>query len=269
MESQKSNVPVKSVKKALALLNILLFEDMERRGISLSELAGKMSMPANTAHNLLKTMAACRYVAQLSDGKYIAGPLCEEIGKLNTLHSPEASEILASALSDLNLKINEAVVFAALIDGQRITLRGLNANHAIRVSEDLLTSHNNIYTTPTGRVLVAFASAQERTGILIRHGLPGARWDNIDSEQRLTVALDEIRSDGTCVITSDQDELIAFACPVCDTAGKLLGALGCYAPKFRCPKPKQKNIIKEMLSASEAMGSTFAFPNGTQKIEEK
>ncbi|MCD4823787.1 MAG: helix-turn-helix domain-containing protein [Phycisphaerae bacterium] len=262
METQKNNTPVKSVKKALSLLNILLFEDMERHGVSLSELAKRMSMPANTAHNLLKTMAACRYVAQLTDGRYIAGPLCGEIGKLNMLRSSEASELLATTLSDMNSKIDEAVVFAALIDGQRIVLEGLNANHVVRVDDVLLISHNNIYTTPTGRVLVAFASAEEQARILSRHGLPGALWDDIDSEQRLTASLDGIRSDGMCVLTSNQNEIVAFACPVCDTAGKLLGALGCFAPIFRCPESKQKNIVAEMLRVAEAMGNTLASLHG-------
>ncbi len=251
------DVPVKSVKKALALLNILLFEDIEREGISLSKLADRMAIPANSAHNLLKTMVACKYVAQLVDGKYIAGPICGEIGKLNTLCSPEASELLTTTLLDMNSRVDEAVVFATLIDGQRVIIEGLNANHTVKVSEGLLASHNHLYTTSTGRILVAFASEEELARILVRHGLPGAQWDDINNEQHLMAALDEIRSDGMCVMTSDENELVAFAYPVRNTAGKLLGALGCYAPIFRCPEKKRKHIIAEMLIVSEAMGNTL------------
>ena len=54
-----SEVPVKSVKKALDLLSILIFDDPGLKGVKLTDLAQRLKLPANTTHNLLKTMVVC------------------------------------------------------------------------------------------------------------------------------------------------------------------------------------------------------------------
>lgn len=52
---------VNSVKKALDILDILIFEDIDRRGISLKELSERSGIRPNTLHNILKTMKQCGF----------------------------------------------------------------------------------------------------------------------------------------------------------------------------------------------------------------
>lgn len=58
---------VNSVKKALDILDILIFEDIDRRGISLKELSERSGIRPNTLHNILKTMKQCGYEQSVYD----------------------------------------------------------------------------------------------------------------------------------------------------------------------------------------------------------
>ena len=77
------NVPVKSLKKALDLLDVLLFEDAEEQGFEVKGLAEKLHLPANSVHNLLKTMRICGYVEKNGSGRYTFGPVCRRIAYRN------------------------------------------------------------------------------------------------------------------------------------------------------------------------------------------
>mgnify|MGYP002552554999 CR=1 FL=1 len=73
------DVPVKSLKKALDLLSVLLFQDGEEKGFAVKELGERLGLPANSVHNLLKTMAVCGYAEKNADGRYTYGPVCRQI----------------------------------------------------------------------------------------------------------------------------------------------------------------------------------------------
>src|SRR5690554_4561120 len=93
---KRNAVPVRSVQKALEILDMLIFEDPACDGVSLSEIARRMAMPANSAHNLLKSMVVCNYVNQNERGHYIAGTMVEQIGSLNRLRSPRMMDVVVS-----------------------------------------------------------------------------------------------------------------------------------------------------------------------------
>lgn len=244
MESNKKNVPVLSVKKALDLLEMLIFQDVKRNGIRLSDLAAKLEIPDNTARNLLKTMVECGFVAQNSESRYIMGKKCQQIGSLNGISSKRSEEDIKNALTKFNEKINETIVFAILADGYREVIAEVASRKEVKVVFER-TSSVNIYDATTGRVLAAYAEPEELERIIERYGLPGEYWDNIKDIGSLKKALSVIRDQGH-VLMPKWDELISFAIPVLNEEGKLIGSVGCYAPIFRCPKKKQTEIISAL-----------------------
>jgi DNA-binding IclR family transcriptional regulator len=180
--------------------------------------------------------------------------------------------IIEKALADLNAILNEAVVFATLIDGRRVVVRSLNADRAITVSQTILNADNHIYTTPTGRALTAFADAAGLQRILDVHGFPGTQWDGIDGMRALQQALDGIRAKGACVFAPDPRDLAAFGFPVLTRAGELLGALGCFAPMFRCTPDQHESVLRELSRAAvplrEALSAHRGVPPGSARVRE-
>ncbi|MGI5869415.1 MAG: IclR family transcriptional regulator [Kiritimatiellia bacterium] len=242
-------VPVKSLKKALDILSMLAFDDLAREGIALTEVARRMAMPVNTVHNLLKTMAVCGYVSQTEIGTYRAGPRMTEMGRLNRLLASAAAPEMQRHLAQLSDTLDEALVLAALVDGQRVTLCEATPNQAVGVNAAVLESRS-LYAVPTGRVLAAYAEPEALERLIERNGLPGADWNDIHHRQALNHARAELRARGHEQIAPDGPDLVSFAVPVLGEGGRLLATLGCHAPLFRCDTQRQTAILARLKRAS-------------------
>ena len=235
-----SDTLVNSVKKAFGILDILVFEDHESKGLGLFELSRKTAIKPNTLRNLLKTMIACGYVKQDEQSKYLAGPKCANIGVLNRLLPGTAAlSWMEELLGQLSEKIAETVIFTVLSDGNRIRLINAEQVHPVKVDFKVL-ENEHIYLKTTGRVLTAWADNYSLQRILNRWGMPGDKWNQITSINALQRELERIRRQGFCLA------YVRMAVPVFTHEGKLLGAMGSYAPAYRCPEEKQKMIIREM-----------------------
>ncbi|OGV48640.1 MAG: hypothetical protein A2017_02885 [Lentisphaerae bacterium GWF2_44_16] len=259
MEEGKKIVPVMSVKKALDLLEMLLFQDVKRNGIRLSDMAAKLNVPDNTARNLLKTMIECGFVAQNQEARYIAGKKCQQIGAINKYTSASVNNAINRALDKFIEKIDETVTFAILSDGYRDIIAEASSQKTVKVVYEK-TSSVNIYSVVTGRVLAAYADKDELAQIIRRYGMPGEHWNNIKNMNSLEKELQAIRKKGYCILSAKNSETMTFACPVLDKDDKLIGSVGSYAPIFRCPQKKHGEVIQALKEAAvELSKSTTLF----------
>jgi DNA-binding IclR family transcriptional regulator len=254
METTKKASPVMSVRKAFELLEIILFQDISRSGVRLSDLAAAMKMPDNTARNLLKTMIDCGFAAQNAESRYIAGPKCAQIGALNKFSLPRIKEEIHAALLKFNEVIDEHVCFAVLVNGYRDVVSAVDSKNIIKAVFEG-TSSVSVYDTATGRVLAAFAGAGEFAALLGRYGLPGRYWDGINDVETLREKLDRIKSDGHCEFMIR--DLLTFAVPVLIPGSSVTGALGCYAPAYRWPEKKRGMIIEALRKTAGELAETL------------
>ncbi|MDR3710788.1 MAG: IclR family transcriptional regulator C-terminal domain-containing protein [Capsulimonadaceae bacterium] len=244
-----TDIPVQSIRKAFDLFSILVFEDMQREGVGLSVLANRLGLRSNTAHNLLKSMCATGYVAQTADSKYTIGPKGLQIGRLNHLTNDAAIARIHAALETLSASTNETVLFVTMVNGKRVPLCILDPVRPIKVDFTAIPDRS-IYDVPTGRILVSYASPAERALVLAEWGMPGEYWQDIATEDQLDAACAAVRNQGYTVVAPDAHELAAMACPALDEQGKLLGAIGCYAPTFRCLRDRQDLIVQQLLETA-------------------
>ena len=246
-------MPVLSVNKALAVLDVLAFEDLAGRGLALSALARRVGQPVNTTHSQVRSLVDAGYAAQTDAGRYVAGPKCRQLGQWHRLQRPETLGVIESALGTLGQRLAEGVVFVALVDGQWVSVARRAPDQAIQVAPE--AAHpDNIYTLTTGRILTAYASSEQLTRIVGRHGLPGPRWDNLRSAAALDRARAAVRAAGHARIGNETQGIVMLAVPVLAGTGgddaRLLGALGCYAPLFRCPDERQKQVLAHLVAAA-------------------
>jgi len=240
-------VPVKAVKKALDILSLLIFDDPEQRGVELTVLAQRLGLPANTAHNLLKTMVVCGYVAQNEAGRYQTGPQCRRIGAINQFTSDTFRQKLAAVLKHYTAQVCESLVFAVIHGGHRVLIAYSEPNQVIRIDR-ISAEGQNIYSIPTGRILVALSTPEELRQIKAIYGQPHAAWPDYETDLKL------IRRDNRCCMLPDINGVNSFAVAVHNKDGRVLGALGCYAPAFRSGGPIQKKIWAALQSAAAELG---------------
>lgn len=250
MNNKLDNIPVKSVKKALDILDILLFDDFNHQGLGLFEIAKKMNFQPNTTHNILKTLSACGYITQNKDSKYTIGHKCHQIGINNFFASERKLENqIFPILQEVNKTVQESIVLVTLSKGRRIPVLRAEHSHLIKLDYDAI-NNANIFSLSTGRILTAFADDNERSDIIDNNGFPKEKWNDISNIKQLKQTIAEIKKQGYIVVENKELGVVSFSYPILATSGKLIGAVGCYAPVFRCPEEKYHIIIEELKNAA-------------------
>ena len=126
--------PIKSVMKAMALLDRIALEDTARQGVTLSALAQELGLPQNTVHNLLRSLIATGYVVQSGRGVYVAGPKCAQIGRVAQCADPYVHQRVMDALHRFVDAEGEACVCSTLVNGERVTVAVVDSTHTVSVS---------------------------------------------------------------------------------------------------------------------------------------
>ncbi|MFP4580060.1 MAG: IclR family transcriptional regulator [Candidatus Sumerlaeia bacterium] len=246
---------VKSVLKALDLLDAIVLNQATSTGMALKDMAEANGLPVNTAHNLIKSLETCGYVERRERGIYAPGEKCLELGRtaLST-HYASRRKILP-VLQDFVEKEGEALVCTTLFQGERITIARIESTHAIRVAHSMI-EQTPLFSKPTGRVLAAWASESQLAEIIDKHGYPCENWKGITNEKELQTALAEIREQQVC--TDEVDELVAISCPVFQLDRKPWGAIGTYAPVYRCNSKRRKELAASLKEAAESLSRAIA-----------
>jgi DNA-binding IclR family transcriptional regulator len=254
-------MPIKSVRKALGFLDILGFEDLENKGFVLSELAGKMGIPPNTARTLLKTMVDCGYVAQDSSGRYKLGYKYLRLWELRQAVDADTRRRFLTVLEKWNQEFNELIGLLALVNGKRLLLFLLDSSHAVKAT-GFQEDHINPYkpTAPSGRVLVAYASAEERREIVRINGYPGKIWDDAKDDEGLERACAKIREQGGVNYSLAKEGIRTLACPVLTDEGKLLASIGSCVPLFRCNEKRGQELLAAMKKTAKEIAAVWHLP---------
>ncbi len=245
--------PVQSVRKALDILDLVVEAGISSSSASLSALAEKMAMPRNSVHNLLKTLVACGYVEQRERGMYSAGIKCRQLVRLSRFESPAAREAITARMRKFANDQGEACLLVSLVNGERVVISYVDCDQAVRVSHATIEKIP-FYEKPTGRLLAAIAGDLELQQILQRHGLPGAQWNDINDEQSLRDELAELRRQGYCQV-DHENGLAALACPVAAEGEQAWGVVGTYAPGYRCPPQRKKELLKALRTLASELAA--------------
>lgn len=242
---------VLSVKKTFDILDILVFEDIHNKGVSLTKLSEKTGIKPNTLHNLLKTMIHCGYVEQNESSHYTAGKRCRQMGIINRFKiTPEISEVLNASLYKLCNKTGESVSFYVLDNGERICYTNIQSSDIIKVDYTML-EENSIYDYPSGKVLVANCDKYELGEIIKKHGYPKKYWNNISNMKQFEEELEKAKKAVCLKRISPDGKVASFAVPVFTKDNKLLGSAGVYMPAYRFNEEKEKSIIQELMNFAD------------------
>jgi IclR family acetate operon transcriptional repressor len=237
---------VNSVKKALDVLDILVFDDLDRKGLPLSELSRRTGIPANTLHALITTLLACGYVRQNPDSTYLAGHKIDDVGKQNLIRSKLAEKI-PDILDVYREKTGESIVFYTLINAEKVPVHSVNRKGLFNINFEQLRS-GDFFQVPTSRVIYAFASSENQDAIIKRWGMPGKAWNNIESMKELNEAGEAVRKRGYDEAVTHGGQVYSVAYPVIDKNNNLFGAVGFYAPTSECTETQKTFYRNEMQS---------------------
>ncbi len=216
---------VRSILKALRILDIFGFDDPQDGGFSLGELSRRTGIAPNTLCKILKTMVRAEYLTQDAGHRYHSSHKTSMIHMVSAPHF-EISDKVAAIIQSLSDDLAITAYFTTLSFGERKTIlqTTFGSDHKNVIRNDA-TTDRFIYTKPTGRILVSYANSGQLNDILARWGFPGKHWDNIGDLPQLVRQREQLRQQGYCAILESND-LTAIAVPVKVERHSFLGALG-------------------------------------------
>jgi IclR family acetate operon transcriptional repressor len=221
---------VQALTRGLSLLNGLA-ENVG--GVSLSDLAQQVGLPASTTHRLLTTLEEQRYVRfdpelrswSVGVQAFIAGSGFARSRSLLDIARPRMRGLMEQSGETVNLAIADGgeAVFLAQVECWQM-MRAL-ASPGARVP---------MHSSGVGKALLSTMSEIRLSRILHKHGLPRMTPMTVTTLARLRIELARTRERGYAV--DDQEHAIGLRCvaaPIFDEHGDAIGAISLSGPMIR------------------------------------
>lgn len=252
----KNSPYVKSILKALHILDIFGFDDPLGQGFSLSELSGRTGLAPNTLCKILKTMVKADYLTQDSKRRYHSSHKTCLIQMATASHA-DLSDKLSKIIQQKSHQLASPLVFATLSFGERkLILQTTDSDENRPVVRHGASTDDFIYTKPTGRILVSYANSVQLSDILDRWGYPLTNWDDINDLASLIKVREGIRSQAYCQML-EQDQKQSIAVPVKVERCNFLGALGLVANQAD-PRWRQGEIRQQLHECADQIAAALS-----------
>ncbi len=166
MEDRK--LTVRAVERALDIL--MCFTKSSELG--LTEIAGQIGLHKSTVHRLMTTLEEKGFVARdAATEKYRLGLKVWELST-HLSKSDDPAVLLLPAMERLRDRLGETVSLYLRDGKDRLRIQAVQSNQAIRRVAQV-GARLPLYVGASSKVLVAFASEEDRTGVVRRSGMAG------------------------------------------------------------------------------------------------
>ena len=234
---------VKSVERALKILELLREKNIANEYVSPQEAARAADVSPVTAYNILNTLAECGYVRHVGRGKYEEGTL----GALPVQARGLMPQIRAAAeplLKQAAVSGKESFLLVTLNNGKRVELLriGKIKNNRNAVFE----ANSEPYAMRTVRVILAWYKPAQLDFFIRRNGLPTCEdWPEANGNHSgLLRELRKIREEGGCCDIHVKRGMTATAVPILLPGDEVIGSLGCYSPMKNMDFIRQKGVFR-------------------------
>jgi DNA-binding IclR family transcriptional regulator len=240
---------VQSVDRAISVLEILA----QRGEAGVSEVAADIGVHKSTAFRLLAALEERELVEQTQErGKYRLGfgilRLASAVpGQLDITHQARAicEQLAAQVGETVNIAVRRSH-FVVNID----QVRGPSAVATHNWVGELTPLH----ATSSGKVLLAYMTADERRKVLSAAGLTRLTAHTITSQRQLEDQVEAAASDGYASSLEELEEgLNAVAAPVRDHTGGVIAALSVSGPVYRFTEERLRDVTPDVVAAAAAV----------------
>lgn len=241
---------VQSLERGLSVIRAF---DADHSRLTLTEVAARTHLTRAAARRFLHTLVDLGYVH--TDGKHFAlRPLVLELGYayLSTLSLPEVAQ---PHMEQLTRQVEESCSLSVLDAGQIVYVARVPTRRIMAVTISVGTRFP-AYVTSMGRVLLAYASPQERQAHLSADQLHRYTPHTTVEPGKLEDILTQVRAQGYCMVRQELEEgLQSLAVPVRNGRGEVVAALNVSAPIGR---GGAEDVRREILPALQETAALIA-----------
>ena len=247
-----------AVERALRLLK--LFSDKTPQ-LSVAEAVAASGLNRTTVFRLLTALQNEGFLTRLADGSYGLGSELVAVGS----YAQRGNHLWQAAhpvLVALGAEIDERVTLEALsTDPQGIpamlVVDEISAEHVLGIRE-FVGNHLPIHATSTGKVILAFVSAEERNKLLA-HKLEKLTPNTLDAST-IAVSASKIRQQGYAEANEELAQgLIAAAVPIFDTHSQPCAAISVVVPAVRIDPPRKQAILQKLIQAGRTISQKMGY----------
>jgi len=238
---------IQSLEKGL---NIIFLFIEEKPSLTVEEIAQRSGLPKSTCYRFLNTLKRKNVIEfEEASGKYKLGVrlLKLESAIYNSLSVAEISIPYLQQLSGISGETAQLVV---LNKNEGICVERVESTATLRVMPDKGTPIH-LHSGASGKVIMAYLSAEERDRIIKEKGLRKFTANTIINPDALRKELDEIRKHGYGI--SDQEiyqGVKAVAAPIFNARGKITASICVAGPRDRLTPKKVTNLVPRIKEAA-------------------
>lgn len=246
------------LESADRVLRVLELFNAGERNLSLSEIAGRMSLPKSSLHRLLATLLAHGFVERdPSTRRYRLGIRLFEIGSL-VIHERGLHAAAHPVVEELAVSTGETCHVAVLSGTDAVYVYKIDGASTI-VMSSRVGGRAPCHCTSIGKVLAAWGGMDVFQSI-VSNGFQTFTPNTIRDEGRFAAALERVRRDGYALDLEEfQTGLCCVAAPVRDHSGRVLAALGLAGPSSRLSEHRLRELAAPLTSAAEALSRNLGY----------
>ena len=243
---------LKSLSTALTMLD--LFTDQVPE-LGITEIARQIGMSKAGVHRILVTLAAYRYVYQVSDAKYRLGLKAWEVGRRVVLRSA-LTDAAKEQLTLLANETGETAGLATTIGSDLVFIENIPGTHPVLVMPyDGLAP---IYATASGKAILAYRPDTE----LILNQAERTRlkeWPPFHKKHVLEEIADALRTGYGVNKIDFRDGVCAVAAAVFSSEGEAIAALSLSGPENRFTPHVIERYGKRVIRAAEEVSRKLGY----------
>ena len=236
MEKDVKNLN-QSIIKAFKVLDAFT-PDKKEWGVR--ELAAKTGYNKSTTYRLLSTLVSLHIVYQNENEKYSLGSKLFELGNRVSLYE-SLTTISNQPIRNIALDIEETVLLGVLKENQVLYINKADSLNGLKISTSI-GSHQPIYATATGKLLMAFSSLEKQKNYLYQNTFGSLTKNTITNISSLQSEFNKIKKQGYSLDLEEFElGLICIAIPVFNKKGEVIAGISASGPSSRF---KMENVEK-------------------------
>ncbi len=243
---------IKVLKKAFGILEHVSYKS--ETPPLLGEIAERLDLNQPTTSRIVKDLTELGYLEQQGPRKgFILGPQAYTL-TAGKPYRRDIANIATPLINECAKTVKESVLIAVINKGKRYILCHCNGNPELQVIIDK-PYYEDIYTTATGRLLLAYSPEENIKKYIAQNGLPEDKWKNMTTEKALFEALEKIRKEAFIIDNSQQLTILSY--PVFQGSA-MVAALGVSVPKMNFTEGHKKLVLSEAQKTAKEISFRLA-----------
>lgn len=254
MESVKGT---QSLERTFGIIDIL---SKHPKGLKLSEISHKASIPLSTVHRILYFLILNEYVrSDESTNRYFIG---SKLALLSSIYMQSFDFIkeIRPALEKLNRKFDETIHLGVLNNSRNLVVYvdKLESSRTVRMFS-MVGQTAPIHCTALGKSLIASLSEMEAKKILSDYSFKRFTENTITNKNSFMAELADIRINGFATDKREyEDTVICCGKAFCDPQNHAIAAISISIPAHRFTEEKIESIVGSLNNTIDWIESKIA-----------